>query len=68
MSVQSMVLNATPGAICFPEVIDAAGVLAFVHKQALLAAVNGVIDASADDRAALSIADREKRSSAVQSE
>jgi hypothetical protein len=60
--------NVLGGAIAFTEMPDIAALIAFLLKPTLLAAVNSAIDASANDRASLSVADRQKRTSTTQSE
>jgi hypothetical protein len=57
------VYNAQVGAIAFGEIADAIATIAFLQAPALLAAANAAIDAAADDKIALSIADRERRAS-----
>lgn len=68
--VEALVHNVptSPGAIAYAQVVDVAGLFAFVHKPTLLAVINAEIDAKADDKNALTLEARQQRSGAVQSE
>lgn len=57
-----------PGTTATGTVIDAAGLMCFVHRAALLAAVNGEIDAVADDEHALTDAARAEKLAEVMSD
>ena len=53
-----------PGAVVYVEVPDLA-ILAFVHRDALLAAINRAIDEESDDANSLSLAERQGREAEV---
>ena len=62
------VANAPAGATGFGEVINPVALVAWIHREALLARIDAEIDAlCGDDKAALSPADRERRTSEVAS-
>jgi hypothetical protein len=64
--VTSSVHNAQPGAVAFAEVPDAVALFAWTFKDQLIKQLDREIDAEADDAAALSHTERDKRLSEVQ--
>ncbi len=65
--VQSQVFNTeTPAAVGFATVPDALALMAWLHRDALIAALDREIATESDDAASLSHAEREKRLSEVQ--
>ena len=66
--VQSEVFNAQPGAVGFAEMPDAVALVAWLNKDALIAALDREIAAESDDKAALSHTDRELRTSEAMSD
>jgi len=52
-SIPARVLNAAPEAIAFSEISDTLALLAWLHQDALIAALDREIDATADDANAL---------------
>ena len=65
-SLTSTVYNAQPGAVAFAEVSDAVALVAWLHKDALIAALDREIASEADDKAALSHEARQKAEAEVQ--
>lgn len=65
MRVQSTVFNAQAGAVAFAELPDTLALTAWLHKDALIAALDGEIDAEGDDAAALTPEQREQREAEV---
>ncbi|WP_354209566.1 MULTISPECIES: hypothetical protein [unclassified Bradyrhizobium] len=65
-SVRSEVYNAQPGAVAFAEVPEAVALVAWLHKDALIAALDREIASEADDKAALSHEARQKAEAEVQ--
>jgi hypothetical protein len=63
--VTSTVLNAQPGAVGFADLEAAVPLLVWLHRDALIKRLDAEIDAEADDGAALTHNDREKRSTEV---
>ena len=61
LRVQAQVYNAQPGAIAFLEIIDVAGLFAFVGKADLISVLDEQIDAEGDDAAALTHEQRQQR-------
>ena len=59
---RAMVHNATPGAVAYHEAVDVAGLLAFLLKPTMIAALDRLIDEEADD-AGLSHEERQRRES-----
>lgn len=59
--MQSTVYNAQPGATVFHEAVDVVGLIAFIFKDALIAALDREFDAEADDKAALTREARQQR-------
>jgi hypothetical protein len=55
-------------AVGFSEQPDALAVVAWLHRDALIARLNAEIDSESDDKAALSHADREVRAAEVQAD
>jgi hypothetical protein len=51
--------------LAFHEAVDVVGMLAFLHKDALIAALDAEIDSEADDKAALSHEQRQKQEAEV---
>jgi hypothetical protein len=66
--LQSEVFNAQPGAIGYAAIPDVVGLFAWLHRDALIAALDREIAAEADDKAALSHTDRELRTSETMSD
>jgi hypothetical protein len=64
--LRSEVHNTEVRSVAFAEVHCVLPVLAWLHKDALIARLDAEIDAEADDPAALSHTEREKRESEVQ--
>ena len=62
------VSGAAPGAVGSVEVIDTLGLFAAVFRDALIERLDAEIDAEADDKSALSHADRQKREAEVLSD
>jgi hypothetical protein len=62
----SQVIGAEQRALAFTETADALAVICWLHRDALVKRLDAEIDAEADDKAALSHADREVRSAEVQ--
>jgi hypothetical protein len=58
--MQSTVYNAQPRAVAFTEVPDAVALVAWLHKDALIAALGREIASEADDKAALTHEARQK--------
>jgi hypothetical protein len=65
--VRAMVHNATPGAVAYHDAVDVVGLLAFVLRPTLTAAIDHLIDEAADDRSALTPEARQLRMAEVQS-
>jgi len=61
-NLQSRILNVDTPAAGFAEVPDALAIIVWLHGPALIKRLNAEIDAEADDSAALTHSDREKRS------
>ena len=53
------------GAVAYHQAIDVAGLIAFLHKSELIAALDREIDAEADDKAAMSHEARQKAEAEV---
>jgi hypothetical protein len=66
MRVQSQVFNAQPGAVAFAEVPDTLGLFVWLHRDALLAKLDTLIDIEGDDKVALSHEQRQQREAEVQ--
>jgi hypothetical protein len=64
--VRATVYNAGPAAVAYHDAVDVVGLIAFLHKPALIAALDRLIDEEADDKAALSSDAREVAASEVQ--
>lgn len=65
MRVQSQVFNATPGAVAFAETPDVLALTAWLHKDALIAALDHLIGDESDDASALSHEARQQREAEV---
>jgi hypothetical protein len=65
LRVQVQVLNATPGAIGFVEMLDTVAMDAWRHKSELIAALDDEINTEADDPAALTHEARQKAEAEV---
>jgi hypothetical protein len=65
MRVQSQVFNAQAGATAFAEVPDTLGLLVWLHRDALIAALDREITSEADDKAALTPEARQQREAEV---
>jgi hypothetical protein len=63
--VQSAVYNAQQGAVAFHEAVDAAALFAFLAPEILIKRLDALIDAEADDKAALSHEARQKAEAEV---
>ena len=61
----STVYNAQPGAVAYHQGIDVVGLIAFLHKPTLIAALDALIADESDDAAALSHEAREKAEAEV---
>ena len=57
---QAQVFNAQPGAVGFAEMPDAVALVAWLHRDAFIAALDKEIAAESDDKAALSTEQRQK--------
>ena len=66
--VQAEVYGAEQRALAFSETVDAVALVAWLHRDALIAALDKEIAAEADDKAALSHTDRELRTSEAMSD
>jgi hypothetical protein len=66
--LRSDVVRSAAPALAFGEVPDVLGVVAWLHRDALIKRLDAEIDAEADDKEALSHADRQKRSAEVLSD
>lgn len=66
MQVTSAVYNVGGGAVAYHEAVDVVGLMAFLHKSALIAALDREIDAEGDDAGSLSHEDRQRRDSEAQ--
>jgi hypothetical protein len=66
IQIASTIYNAQPGAIAYHQRIDVVGLIAFLHKPALIAALDRQIEDEADDGASLSHEDRQRRESEAQ--
>jgi hypothetical protein len=64
--VQSQVIGAEQRALAFTEVPDTVALVAWLHKEALIAALDAEITVEADDEAALSHEMRQQREAEVQ--
>ena len=67
-SLQSQVMNGEVPALAFAQVPDLLAVFCWLHKPALLAALDREIDAEADDKAALTHEVRQQREAVVLSD
>jgi hypothetical protein len=65
ITMQSLVRNVDAPAIGFSETIDALALIAWLHRDALIARIEAEVDEIADDKAALSDAEREKQLVAI---
>jgi hypothetical protein len=65
---QTQVFNASPGAIGFTVTPDAVALTCWLHRAALVDALDKEITAEADDAAALSLIDRELRTAEAMSD
>ena len=65
LQLRAMVHNATPGAVAFHEATDVVGLLAWLHRDALIAALEREIDAEGDD-GSLSHEERQQREAEAQ--
>ena len=63
--VRATIHNATPGAVAYHEAVDVVGLIAFLHKPALIAALDRLIDEQSDDPASLSHEARQQRTAEV---
>jgi hypothetical protein len=66
--LRSNVYNAPGGAIAFAEAPDTLALFAWLHRDALIKRLDAEIDAEADDKSALSHAEREKAEAQVQAD
>ena len=66
MRVQSEVFNAQPGAVGFAEMPDVVGLFAWLHRDALVAALDREIVEASDDKAALTHEQRQLRTDELQ--
>jgi hypothetical protein len=68
LSVQSEVFNAQRGAVAFAEVPDVLGLYLWRNKEAMLAALDELIDEEADDAGSLSHEERQRREAEAQAD